>query len=91
VEAQSHDDPNPDSKLSWGEYCFCAQLIRWDHDRHSIRLGYFRRRKGESHWEFASQTTVNSDPKTIGHLLGATLAKPSWFECPPSASTPPAA
>jgi hypothetical protein len=70
-------DPHPNA--SWGEYCFFAQSIRWDSGNHSIRLGYYRRRAGEKHWEFASQTTINSNPRTIQALLERTLAKRAWF------------
>lgn len=63
----------------WGDYSFFAQLIRWDHGRYQIRLGYYRRRAGENWWEFAGQTTVVSDWKTIKTLLGLTLAKKDWF------------
>ncbi len=65
---------------SWGRYCFFAQLIKWDSGKDSIRLGYFRRRAGESHWEFGSQTTINSNPQTIHELLRQTLAKQEWFK-----------
>ena len=65
---------------TWGRYSFFAQLIRWDSGKKSIRLGYFRRRVGESHWEFGSQTTINSNPRTIRDLLNQTLAKQEWFE-----------
>jgi hypothetical protein len=62
----------------WGRYCFFSQLIRWDSGRRTIRLGYYRKRAGEHHWEFGSQTTVNSTPATIRKLLRQTLAK-DWF------------
>ena len=64
----------------WGEYCFFSQLIQWDNGKKSIRLGYFRRRRGEAHWEFAGQQTINSDPRTIQTLLRKTLEQTSWFE-----------
>lgn len=63
----------------WGDYSFCAQLIRWDHRDYSIRLAYYRRRAGEDWWEFASQTTVNSNWRTIKALLQRTLAMEGWF------------
>jgi len=63
----------------WGDYSFCSQLIKWDSGEYSIRLAYYRRRIGEDWWEFASQTTVSSDWRTIKELLGLTLAKKSWF------------
>lgn len=63
----------------WGDYSFCSQFIRWDDGTHSIRLAYFRRRCGEDHWEFASQTTINADWRTMKALLEATLAKQAWF------------
>jgi hypothetical protein len=65
---------------TWGRYCFFAQLIRWESGKDSIRLGYFRRRAGENHWEFGSQTTINSNPHTIRELLKQTLAKDEWFK-----------
>lgn len=68
----------------WGDYSFCAQLIRWEDGRHTIRLAYYRRRAGEDHWEFASQMTVNSEWRTIKALLEATLAKPGWFSDTPT-------
>jgi hypothetical protein len=67
-------DPN-----DWGDYSFCAQLIKWESGEHSIRLAYYRRRAGEDHWEYASQTTVNSDVRTIKVLLERTLARQDWF------------
>ena len=74
------EDPGADSAHHWGEYCFFSQLIKWDNGKTSIRLGYFRRRKGERHWEFAGQQTINSDPRTIESLLRKTLEQKSWFE-----------
>ena len=62
----------------WGRYCFFAQLIRWEYGKRSIRLGYYRKRMGEHHWEFGSQTTINSSPATIRKLLTETLAK-DWY------------
>jgi hypothetical protein len=64
---------------TWGEYAFFAQWIHWDSGRRSIRLGYYRRRVGERHWEFGSQTTISSNAETIKDLLKATLAKRDWF------------
>lgn len=72
-------DLEQDPNASWGEYCFFAQCIRWDSGNRSIRLGYYRRRAGEKHWEFASQTTVTSNPRTIQALLQRTLDKSDWF------------
>ncbi len=67
-------------EASWGRYCFFSQLIKWDYDgKRTIRLGYYRRRKGEKHWEFGSQTTVNSAPKIVRALLTRTLAKKAWY------------
>lgn len=63
----------------WGDYSFCSQLIKWDNGEYSIRLAYYRRRAGEDKWEFASQTTVNSDWKTIKLLLEKTLSMKKWF------------
>jgi hypothetical protein len=63
----------------WGDYSFCAQLIKWDDEGYSIRLAYYRRRAGEDWWEYASQMTVNSDWRTIKALLERTLSKESWF------------
>lgn len=64
----------------WGDYAFCSQLIRWDTGGHTIRLAYYRRRCGEAHWEFASQTTVEAFPQTIKTLLEQTLKKSAWFD-----------
>jgi hypothetical protein len=70
----------------WGDYSFCAQLIKWNprpdlpDGEHSIRLAYYRRRAGEDWWEFAGQTTVSSDCQTIKALLEKTLARTQWFE-----------
>lgn len=72
-----------ESAEDWGDYSFCAQLIRWDGGDHSIRLAYYRRRAGEDWWEFASQTTVNSGWRTIKLLLSRTLAKEGWFRDAP--------
>jgi hypothetical protein len=72
-------DAESETDGTWGNYCFFAQLIKWDSGRDSIRLGYYRRRVGEMHWEFASQTTINSSPRTILELLQQTLAKREWF------------
>ena len=46
---------------NWGEYSFCAQLIKWEDNWHTIRLAYYRRRAGEDHWEFAIKMTVNAE------------------------------
>jgi len=67
----------------WGDYSFCAQLIKWGEGEFSIRLAYYRRRAGEDYWTFASQTTVNSDWKTIKALLERTLEKTEWFQDEP--------
>jgi len=53
------------SSECWGDYSFCAQLIKWDHGEASIRLAYYRRGCGEDYWEYASQTTVNADWMTF--------------------------
>jgi hypothetical protein len=85
IEAQrnapkhTHNDPN-----CWGDYAFCSQLIQWDEGGHSIRLAYYRQRCGEDHWEFASQTTIETVPTTIKALLERTLEKADWFTKPTS-------
>jgi len=63
----------------WGDYAFCAQLIRWDHGEHSIRLAYYRRRCTEDNWEYASQMTVDALWPTIKKLANKTLKKKEWF------------
>jgi hypothetical protein len=70
----------------WGDYSFCAQLIRWDSGEHMIRLAYYRRRPGENHWEFASQTTVTTHSAILKKLFERTLDKDAWFVDPGSAS-----
>lgn len=67
-------------RAGWGQYCFFSQLIKWDSGKRSVRLGYYRKRAGEDHWEFGSQTTINSSPATIRKLLKRTLAKSEWFK-----------
>jgi hypothetical protein len=69
----------------WGDYSFCAQLIKWegDDEHYSIRLAYYRRRCGENWWEFAGQTTVSSGWKTIKALCEKTLSKTWWFQNSP--------
>lgn len=77
--------PRPSSgPTDWGDYSFCAQLIRWSSGEHSIRLAYYRRRAGENYWEFASQMTVSSDWRTIQLLLRRTLARTNWFSDSPT-------
>jgi hypothetical protein len=71
---------NRSSEGDWGDYSFCAQLIKWDNGDYSIRLAYYRRRAGEDYWEYASQMTVNSDWRTIKALLEKTLSKKNWFK-----------
>jgi hypothetical protein len=71
------------NKDDWGDYSFCSQLIQWDDGSFSIRLAYYRRRAGEDFWEYASQTTVDSDWKTITALFKKTLAKTHWFNDKP--------
>jgi hypothetical protein len=66
-------------KDDWGAYSFCGQLISWDDGSQTVRLAYYRRRAGENWWEFASQMTVNTDPRTVKRLLTKTLAKKNWF------------
>src|ERR1700733_1153514 len=84
-QSGAHSDPCPNGKHCWGDYSFCAQLIKWHpvsvDGEHSIRLAYYRRRCGENRWEFASQMTVNGPCGTIKELLQRTLAKTRWFEC----------
>lgn len=84
-ETQNHLPPrSARHPHDWGDYSFCAQLIKWDEEgedgRHSIRLAYYRRRCGEDWWEFAGQTTVSSDWQTIKALCEKTLSKTLWFE-----------
>ena len=67
----------------WGDYSFCAQLIKWDGNEYSIRLAYYRRRTGENFWEFASQMTVNSNWRTVKSLIEQTLSKKEWFKDDP--------
>lgn len=66
----------------WGDYSFCAQLIKWDEGKegYAIRLAYYRRRCDEDCWEFAGQTTVSSNWKTIKALCEKTLSKTGWFQ-----------
>ncbi len=81
-----HPQPCQRGPHCWGDYSFCAQLIRWndghhdyEHSDHSIRLAYYRRRCGEDWWEYASQMTVTSECGEIKKLLEVTLAKTKWF------------
>ncbi len=73
----------PEHNGDWGDYSFCAQLIKWDGEEYTIRLAYYRRRASEDFWEFASQTTVNSDWRTIKVLIERTLTKTEWFRDDP--------
>ena len=73
----------PTGPNDWGDYSFCAQLIQWEDGEFSIRLAYYRRRTGEDFWEYASQTTVNSDWRTIKSLLTRALSKDGWFRDKP--------
>jgi len=75
----SHKQPC-DVRECWGDYSFCGQLIAWADGTHSIRLAYYRRRCGEDAWEYASQTTVNSEWEIIKALLAKTLAMTTWFQ-----------
>jgi hypothetical protein len=68
------------SRWRWGDYSSCAQLIKWDDGRHSIRLAYYRRPFGKNWWEYASQTTITASCKTIKTLLKRTLAQKTWFQ-----------
>jgi hypothetical protein len=70
----THHDPN-----CWGNYAFCSQLIEWKDGGFSIRLAYYRQRCGQDHWEFASQTTLETRPITIKALMERTLQKADWF------------
>ena len=87
VRATPEINTSPARKLKnnddWGDYSFCAQLIKWGENNHSIRLAYWRRRAGEDWWEFAAQMTVNSDWREIEALLKRTLAKTGWFSDSP--------
>jgi hypothetical protein len=74
-EGKEPEAPPTEGDHAWGQYCFCAQRILWENGERSIRLGYFRRRVGEPHWEFAGQTTITTDPATMKELLEQTLAK----------------
>lgn len=76
----SEPHPHPCDSGCWGDYSFCSQLIQWEDGEPTIRLAYYRRRCGEDYWEYASQTTVNGDQKTIKALLERTLAKTEWFK-----------
>ncbi len=72
-----HDEPN-----CWGYYAFCSQLIEWEDDGYSIRLAYYRRPCKGARWQFASQTTINTSPRTVRQLLERTLARIDWFTKP---------
>lgn len=90
-ESAAHSQPCDNGVNCWGDYSFCSQLIKWSNGNphtHSIRLAYYRRRCGEDWWEFASQTTVVSDPQTVKTLCERTLAKETWFQDEPSATPP---
>jgi hypothetical protein len=94
-EVNNSPKREPVNKDDWGDYSFCAQLIKWDNGGHSICLPYYRRRAGEDWWEFASQMTVNSNWRTIKILLERTLAQSGWFSDNPAPlrgplETPPA-
>jgi hypothetical protein len=78
-DSEPHQKPCRRGKECWGDYSFCSQLIEWADGTRSIRLAYYRRRCGEDYWEYASQTTVNSEWQTIKTLLEKTLAKTQWF------------
>ncbi len=75
-----HAKPCNKGPYCWGDYSFCAQLIQFsnDNNRH-IRLGYFRRRCGETYWTYAAQTTVSSRWQNVKALLDATSSKVDWF------------
>ena len=77
---RNSEDAHLQSEHSWGRYGFSSQLIKWDNGEESIRLGYWRIREGEKHWNFAAQATVTSSPETVRQLLEQTLAMSSWFE-----------
>jgi hypothetical protein len=62
----------------WGEYIFQAQRIHWDDGRNEIRLVYYRRNDSGSPWQFASQTTVSSDLRTIKALCRDVLDVAKW-------------
>src|SRR5437763_15197610 len=68
-----HKNPCDRGIHCWGDYSFFSQLIEWDEPstdgKHSIRLGYWRRRCGEDHWEFAGQMTVTSDCDSVRTLM----------------------
>jgi hypothetical protein len=81
-DSEPHQRPCHWGAECWGDYSFCSQLIEWVDGTRSIRLAYYRRRCGEDHWEYASQTTVNSEWLTIKVLLEKTLAKTAWFQEP---------
>jgi hypothetical protein len=89
VDPQKNDSPprKPNHPHDWGDYSFCAQLIKWNgpmvDGEHSIRLGYYRRRCGEDWWEFAGQTTVSAEWQTIKVLCEKTLSKIWWFQDKP--------
>ena len=78
-KGRTAEEPATTPRFSWGQYCFFSQLIKWDSGKRSIRLGYYRKRAGEDHWEFGSQTTINSSPATIRALLAETIAKTEWY------------
>jgi len=88
--SEPHTKPCPKGDHCWGDYSFCAQLIRWDeddsHKRHTIRLAYYRRRCGEDFWTFASQMTVNDEPSIVERLCQGTLKNVGWFIDPPQTS-----
>ena|SRR5437667_4751633 len=92
TDPEINDSPprKPEHPHDWGDYSFCAQLIKWDEDDdgYSIRLGYWRRRCGEDWWEFAGQTTVSSKWRTIKALCEKMLLKTSWFHDKPKLRFP---
>lgn len=80
IEAQrdppihTHNEPH-----CWGDYAFCSQLIEWQAGGHSIRLTYYRRPCGKETWQYAGQTSIETQPSTIKTLLTKTLAQSEWF------------
>lgn len=71
---------NARSTTDWGDYSLFSQLIKWEDNTTSIRLGYYRRSPGKQNWRFASQWTITDEPAKIRSLLEKTLAKSDWFK-----------
>lgn len=71
---------HPISKDDWGDYAFCAELIKWTTVDYSIRIGYFHRAIGKKKSWIWGQYTLNTSRDIIEKMIIKMNNEPEWYQ-----------